>query len=139
MRDNASAGGRTGDGATEVLLVVAPDPELDAEAAERPVRRLRSEIAALDVDSVRAAPAGSAPAGAKGADPVTAGAIVVALGASGGVLTALVDTLRDWLARSAARHRVTVTIEGDTIELEHASDTERRHLIDAYVRRHSGG
>jgi hypothetical protein len=139
MRDNASAGGRTGDGATEVLLVVAPDPELDAEAAERPVRRLRSEIAALDVDSVRAAPAvtGSAPFAPAGAGP--AGAIVVALGASGGVLTALVDTVRDWLARSAARHRVTVTIDGDTIELEHASDTERRHLIDAYVRRHSGG
>jgi hypothetical protein len=139
MRDNASTTGRAADGVTEVLLVVAPDPELDAEDAERPVRQLRAEIARLDVDSVRPVPAGPVPEGAKGADPLTLGAIVVALSASGGVLTAVVDTVRDWLARSAARHRVSVTIDGDTIDLEHASDAERQHLIDAYLRRHSGG
>ncbi|GHE93442.1 effector-associated constant component EACC1 [Streptomyces fumanus] len=137
--DDVSTGGRAGDGTVEVLLVVVPDPELDAEAAERPVRRLRSEIAALDVDAVRPVPAGPVPDGAKGADPVTVGAVVVALSASGGVFTALIDTVRDWLARSAARHRVSLTIDGDTIELEHASGTERRDLIDAYIRRHSGG
>jgi hypothetical protein len=63
----------------------------------------------------------------------------VALSASGGVFTALVDTVRDWLGRSAARHRVSLTIDGDTIELERASVDERRELIEAYVRRHTGG
>lgn len=121
-----------------VMLVVAPDPEMDAEAAERPVRQLRAEIAGLDVDSVRPAPAGAAPDGAKGADSLTLGAIVVVLGASGGVFTALVETVRDWLDRSSARHRVSVTIDGDTIELERASDVERRDLVAAYIRRHTG-
>lgn len=62
----------------------------------------------------------------------------MALSASGGVLTALVGTLRDWLGRSSARHRVSLTIDGDTIDLERASEAERRELIDAYIRRHTG-
>ncbi|MFD7445194.1 hypothetical protein [Streptomyces sp. NPDC059909] len=134
-------GGRDSDHAPaviEVLLDITPDPELDPEAAERPLRRLRAEIAELDVESVRPVPVGAAPEGAKGTDPVTLGAIIVALSASGGVFTALVETLRDWLTRQSARHRVSLTVDGDTIELEHASDAERQQLIDAYVRRHSG-
>ncbi|MBT2393626.1 hypothetical protein J7E87_30515 [Streptomyces sp. ISL-1] len=126
------------DGVVNVLLVLAPDPELDPEAAERLARRLRAEIAELDVESVRPAPGGTAPDGAKGTDAVTLGAIVVALSASGGVFTALIDTVRDWLGRSSARHCVSVTIDGDTIELDRASAAERRDLIDAYIRRHTG-
>lgn len=137
MQDDVKRGGRSA-GVVEVLLVIAPDPELDTEAAERPVRQLRAEIARLDVDSVRSGPANVAPDGAKGTDPVTLGAIVVALSASGGVFNALVETVRDWLGRSSARHRVSVTIDGDTIELDRASDAERRDLIDAYIRRHTG-
>lgn len=131
--------GRAGRGLVTVRLVLLPDAESDAEAGERLAYRLRREIAALDVESVRAEEGGGVPEGAKGGDAVTLGAVVVALGASGGVLTALVGTVRDWLARSAARHRVSLTIDGDTVELERASDAERRALIEAYVRRHSGG
>ncbi|MFF4802725.1 hypothetical protein ACFY1U_30660 [Streptomyces sp. NPDC001351] len=121
----------------EVLLIVLPDPELDAEAGERVIRRLRAEIADLDVDAVHAGPNIQAPDTAKGTDAVTLGAIVVALSASGGVFTALIETVRDWLGRSSARHRVSLTIDGDTIELERASDAERQALIHAYVRRHT--
>lgn len=120
----------------DVRLVFTPDPEFDPEAAERLARRLRAEIAALDVESVRSEPGGPAPEGAKGGDVVTVGALVVAL-ASGGVFTALIDTVRDWLGRSSARHRVSVTIDGDTIELERATDAERSTLVEAYVRRHT--
>jgi hypothetical protein len=142
MQDDASI--RTGhadaraDGVLNVLLLVAPDPEMDPEAGERLARRLRAEIAELDVESVRSGPVGTTPDSAKGTDAVALGAIVVALSASGGVFTALVETLRDWLDRSSARHRVSLTIDGDTIELERASATERRDLVDAYIRRHSG-
>jgi len=125
-------------GMLNVLLDIVPDPELDPEAVERLAYRLRAEIAELDVESVRPGPGGPAPEGAKGTDAVTLGAIVVALSASGGVFTALVETLRDWLGRSSARHRVSLTIDGDTIELERASAAERRDLVDAYIRRHTG-
>ncbi|WP_405817054.1 hypothetical protein OG241_20925 [Streptomyces sp. NBC_01390] len=137
----AARPGRTGrqlDGVVDVLVAVAPDPELDAEAGERTARQLRAEIAELDIESVRAVAAGPAPDGAKGADAVTVGAIVVAVSASGGLLTTLVGTVRDWLSRSAARHRVSLTIDGDTIDLERATADERRELIEAYIRRHTG-
>jgi hypothetical protein len=143
MPDHASMGSRSPDqqpdDVVDVLLLFAPDPELDPEAGERLARRLRSEIAELDVESVRPGPEGPVPEGTKGVDAVAFGAVVVALSASGGVLTTLVDTVRDWLSRSAARHRVSLTIDGDTIELERASADERRQLVSAYVRRHTGG
>ncbi|MFJ2829251.1 hypothetical protein ACIPC1_17035 [Streptomyces sp. NPDC087263] len=141
MHDDASTespADQWADNAMEVLLVVALDPELDPEAGERGARRLRAEIADLDVESVRPGPSATPPDAAKGADAVAVGAVVVALSASGGVFTALVETVRDWLARSSARHRVSLTIDGDTIELERASEAERRDLIDAYIHRHTG-
>ena len=55
-----------------VLLVLAPDPELDPEAVEQLPRRLRSEIAELDVDLVRPE-AAATPDGAKGGDAVALG------------------------------------------------------------------
>ncbi|WP_462202649.1 effector-associated constant component EACC1 [Frankia sp. CcWB3] len=126
-------------GAVSVLVVVAPDPELDVEAGDRLTRRLRAEIGELDVESVGLAAGGSVPEGAEVADPVTVGAIVVALGTSGGVLPALVDTVRDWLARQRRAHRVSMTIDGDSIEVEQASTEQQRALVDAFVRRHSAG
>jgi hypothetical protein len=122
----------------DVLVVLEPDAESDEEEAERLSRALRAELVELDIDSVRAAAAESVPQGAKAADPVTIGAIIVALSASGGVFTSLVDTLRDWLSRNTGRHRITVTIDGDTIEIDSATAREQRALIDAYIRRHTG-
>lgn len=122
------------------MLLVALDPETDPESGERATRRLRAEVAELGgVEDVRSVPGGTAPEGAKGSDAVTAGAMVVALAASGGVFTALIETLRDWLGRQSAGHRISVTIDGDTIELERASAAERRDLVDAYIRRHVSG
>jgi hypothetical protein len=66
---------------TSLSLVVHVDPEVDPERAERLVRRLRGELAELDVASVSPVAAGPPPERAKGADPVTLGASVVAFSA----------------------------------------------------------
>ena len=134
---SSSDGDEGAGGIVNLLLVLEPDPELDPEACERLTRQLRSELAELDVESVVPAMGGTAPDGAKGTDPVTLGAVIVALSASGGVFTGLIETLRDWLGRHAGRHRISVTIDGDTIELERATAGQQRDLVDAYVRRHS--
>ena len=134
---SSSEGDADAGGIVNVLLVLEPDPELDPEACERLTRWLRSELAELDVESVGLAAGGTVPDGAKGTDPVTVGAVIVALSASGGVFTGLIETLRDWLGRHAGRHRISVTIDGDTIELERATAGQQRELVDAYVRRHS--
>jgi hypothetical protein len=124
-----------------LVLTLAPDPEqeLDDEGCERLTRQLRAELAVLDVDSIDSVIGIAAPDGAKAADPVTLGAIVVALSASGGVFTSLIETLRNWLDRNSGRHKVSVNINGDIIQLDRATTRQQRALVDAYVRRHSGG
>jgi hypothetical protein len=119
-----------------VHLTLEPDLELDPEESERLTRQLRAELAELDVESVDAPVVGMVPEGAKG-DPVAAGALLVALSAPGGVLVALIETVRDFLARHSASHRIVVTIGGDTIELDRASAAQESELVDAFVRRHA--
>lgn len=121
--------------ARQALLRLEADDDADAEELDRLARRLRAELGELDVD-LRAVP-GEVPPGARAADPVTIGSLVVAFSAAGGVFPGLVETLRDWLGRQAGKHKIKVTIDGDTVELERATSTERQQLIDAFVRRHA--
>nr|SAP16349.1 hypothetical protein BN4615_P11012 [Nonomuraea gerenzanensis] len=113
------------------------DPDTDPEREEHLVRRLRSEINQLDIESIVPVAAGELPQGAKGVDPVTLGALLVAFSASGGVFTTLIGGVQNWLDRQTGRHRIAVTIDGDTIELERASATQQRELLDAFIQRHS--
>ncbi len=124
---------------TSLLISLVPDRDSDPDAADRLTRQLRAELTELDVESVDPVTAGTTPDGAKGADPLTLGALLVAFSASGGVFPGLIGTVRDWLGRQTGKHRVTLTIDGDTIELVQASDEQQQALVDAYVRRHSAG
>ncbi len=118
-----------------VLLVPLPDPGVDPEVAEKVTRQLRAEIGDLAWESLETVPGPPAPPNAKG-DPVTVGAILLGLSASGGVLPALIGTVRDWLSRQSGKHRVAITIDGDTIELGRATADEQRQLVETFVRHH---
>jgi hypothetical protein len=120
-----------------VLLMRVPDPEADPEDAERATRQLRAEIDDVDWETLEVVSGPEAPDQAKG-DPVTVGAFLLALSASGGVLPSLINTIRDWLGRQGGSHRIAITIDGDTIELDRASAEQQRQLVDAFVHRHSG-
>jgi hypothetical protein len=121
---------------TLVVSLQLLDMDTEPEANDRVARQLRRELLELDVESVVGTPEGQAPSDAKG-DPVTIGALIVALSASGGVLTTVIATLKEWLSRRADGRRVSVTIGGDTIELSATSSQERRDLIDAFIQRHT--
>ncbi len=136
MNGSPEAGGLIG---MRVELLPDVDADMDADLHDRLTRRLRRELSEAGVESIRTAPGGPAPEGAKSPDPVTVGALLVAFSASGGVFTSLVGVLQDWLDRQSARHRIVVTVDGDSLELERATAAERRELIGAFVRRHSGG
>jgi len=118
----------------ELRLALEPEPVADAEEADRLGRQLRRELRELDVDDVRAAD-GTAPPGAKG-DVASIGEWLITLSAGGGVFATVVATVKEWLARRGGAHKVTLTIDGDTIELSAASDRERAELVEAFVRRH---
>ena len=61
---------------------------------------------------------------------------LVTLSGGGGVVAPVIGTIKAWLARGAGAHKVTVTIDGDTLELGRATDAERAEIVDAFVRRH---
>ena len=119
-----------------VLLVPLPDPEVDPEVAEKVTRQLRAELNDLAWETLETVSGPPAPANAKG-DPVTVGALVLGLSATGGVLPTLIGTVRDWLGRQSGKHRIAITIDGDTIELGRATAEEQRQLVDTFVRNHS--
>ncbi|MGH3938462.1 MAG: effector-associated constant component EACC1 [Pseudonocardiaceae bacterium] len=126
-------------GLRAVPVVLEPEPDTDPDEAERSVRCLRAELTELDVESIPWVTSGAAPELTKGIDPATLAALLITLSDPSGTLTRLIETARDWLARNAAAHRLSVTINGRTIVLENASAQERSALIDAYIRRHEVG
>lgn len=120
----------------EVLVTLEPDTEATPEEVDVLSQRLRTEVARLDIEALkRVSPETDAPVGAKG-DPVIWTSMLVSLSAAGGVFTSLLALLQDWIGRQATAQRISVTIGDDKIELDRASDDERRHLIEAFVRRH---
>jgi hypothetical protein len=121
-----------------VDLLVALEPEAGADAEEIDLlgRSLRRELGSLDVDAVSPVPAGAAPHGSKGIDAASATELLVTLSASGGVFATVVVTVKDWLARRSGGHKITLSVDGDTLELDAASPAERAELIDTFVRRH---
>jgi hypothetical protein len=67
------------------------------------------------------------PLSAKGVDPFSLGALLITLTAAGGVVTTVIETAWDWLARHATTRRISVTIDGDTIVLERAPRRSETH------------
>jgi hypothetical protein len=119
----------------DVLVALEPEAGADAEETDRLSRQLRQELRSLDVAEVTPLGAGEAPAGAKG-DVAAVAQWLVTLSASGGVVATVVATVRDWLGRRSDGHKVTLTIDGDSLELSSATPAERAELIDTFVRRH---
>ncbi|MEV6637793.1 hypothetical protein AB0M54_44400 [Actinoplanes sp. NPDC051470] len=74
-------------------VVVVPDPDADAQERDELVRRLRAEVAEQEFDLVADPAAGPVPDGAKAADPAGVDSLIIALAASGGVLTSLIAGL----------------------------------------------
>jgi Effector Associated Constant Component 1 len=120
----------------ELLVVIEPDADADAEEIDRLGRQLRRELRSLDVDDVVPAGDGAAPAGSKGADAASVTELLVTLSASGGVFAMVVATVKDWVGRRSGAGKVSLTIDGDTLELDGATAAEREELIDTFVRRH---
>jgi hypothetical protein len=120
----------------ELRVVLEPDPEADPEDRERLGRQLRDELRALDVDDVEAAGAPPPPSGAKSGAAASLTEWLVTLSAGGGVFATGVATLKDWLGRRAGGHKISITVDGDTLELSSATPAERAELIDTFVRRH---
>ena len=121
--------------AADLELSVDAGPGADPEELERLARGLRAELLELDVESVEPAADGPPPAGARAAEALMVGALVVRLARDSEKFAALVRTVRGWLGNGAGRS-VKLELDGDTLELTGSSDEERQRLIEAWIERH---
>ncbi len=112
----------------------------DAERLAMLTGYLRSELLQLDVEDVKALPAGEPPPGARGFDAATAGALMIALGQSAEGLRSVVSAIRGWLRRGEGKGRaVRLELGGDALELSQASTADQERLIELFVSRHKTG
>jgi hypothetical protein len=123
-------------GTVELTVVLEPDPDTDPEDRERLGRQLRDELRELDVDEVATVESAPAPPGAKSGAAASVTEWLVTLSGGGGVFVTVLGTIKAWLGGRAGTHKVTVTIDGDTLELSSATAAERAELLETFVRRH---
>jgi hypothetical protein len=121
----------------QLILNIDAGPEADVEELEQLTLQLRGELVELDVEAVDLVRAGEVPDRAKAGDPITWGALLVALTASGGVLTTLINAIQSWLTRHE-RRSVTLEIDGDRLEVTGVSVEEQQQMINAWINRHRG-
>lgn len=101
---------------------------------------LRAELLQLDVEDVKALPAGEPPPGARVFGTATIGALLIALGQSVEGLRSVVSVIRHWLRRGEGTGRaVRLELGGDALELSQASAADQERLIEVFIRRHTAG
>jgi hypothetical protein len=122
---------------TELILSLS-ERDVSAEQLETAGGLLREDLLALDVAAVHALPSGAAPPDTRGVDAMTVGAFLVSLPATPALLSAVIDVVRGWVARSGGRS-VRVEIDGDSLELSQVSAEEQSRLIDDWLSRRAAG
>lgn len=113
----------------------------DPEELERITNNLRGDL--IEVDAIENVDLVTKegelpPEGSKsGAEVAALGSLVVTLGATAAssVIPKLTNTLQSWLTRNE-RHKISLEIGGDKLEVTGISDKERQRLIDTWISRH---
>ncbi|GID26131.1 hypothetical protein C8E87_4788 [Paractinoplanes brasiliensis] len=119
------------------MRVFLSEDGADAERLGTLTGQLRSELRQLDIDDVRALPAGPPPPGSRAFATETVGAILVLIGQNPDVLRSVVEAVRGWLGRSDGTKRtVRLELGDDVLELSEATADDQRRLIDLFVSRH---
>ncbi len=115
--------------------------EDDADAARLAelTRYLRAELLQLDVDDITALPGAAPPAGSRGVGSVEVSGLLVMLGQSVDALRSVVAAVTAWAGRGGGTRRtIRLELDGDALELSHASAADQERLISLFVSRHSG-
>jgi len=119
----------------ELWVELSPNRDIDAEEMAQLTIRLRHQLLDLDVIAVKPTGTGEVPVNAKGVDLLAFGGLLVQF-ADSNILRSLVDTVRSWLGRKQNRS-ITLTLDGDSLELTSVSSAEQQRLIDLWVNRHA--
>ncbi len=123
---------------THLTLTLDGGPEADAKDIEKMAQRLRDELQELEVEAVKFAEK-QAPDGSKAGLDIDWTTLLVALAASGGVLTSLIAAIQAWLLRNQ-ESSVTMKIGGDELTIAGAGpySEEQKQVIAQWSSRHKG-
>ena len=109
----------------------------DPEYLEQLTVQLSNEISALDVLSVEPDHSGLAPAGTRGVDAATVGALVVSLTPALDALGGLVSTIIHWLRGGDAKRTIRLKIGDDELELMGTDAKTQHRLVEEWIRAHA--
>jgi hypothetical protein len=124
----------------EDLRLQLSEQGADAERLAMLTGYLRTELLRLDVEDVKALPAGQPPPGSRALDGATVGGLLIALGQSAEGLRLVVSAIKGWLRRGEGKGRtVRLELGGDALELSQASTADQDRLIEMFVSRHATG
>jgi hypothetical protein len=123
---------------SQITVFIGSDSDFDTypEDLERFTQSLHREILSLDVESVDLLKGGEPPSNTKVGDPISWGAIIVTLLATGGVITTLINAIQAWLTQYE-RRSITLEINGDKLQITGISSEEQKRLIDAWIDRNT--
>lgn len=94
-----------------------------------------SEAGAVPVRTQTSPP----PSGAKAGDLAVLGVLTYSIVSSPEMFTAVLTLVRDWLGARTARRvtRVRIEINGDSLEIDRATDDEQSDLVQAFINHHN--
>ncbi len=117
-------------------LCIDTGSEADAEELAALAGQLREQLLELEIESAEPATVGPAPPGTRAGEILIAGALTVMLAQSPGLLTAIVETVKSWVALSGERS-VKLEVDGDVLEVNGITRSDQRELIQAWIDRHA--
>ncbi len=135
-RDPSIAGQAMAERVTRLGLCIETGPEADADELAALAVQLREQLLELDIESAEPATVGQAPPGTRAGEILVAGALTVMLIRSSGLLTALVETVKSWVALSGGRS-VKLEVDGDVLEVTGITRADQRELIQTWIDRHA--
>jgi hypothetical protein len=121
------------------LRIQLAESGADAERVDQLTGYLRQELLELDVDDVKALPAGDPPPGSRAFEAAVVGGLIVTFAEAAQGVRSVVSTIRSWLARgSGVKRTIRLELDGDVLELSEVSETEQTRLIELFLTKHSG-
>jgi hypothetical protein len=110
--------------------------DIAPEELEHSTSQLLGELRELEFISIETVAGPPPPSGTRSGEAMTLGQIIVALTASGGVLTALIGVLKDRVARAPGS--ITIEMGGDKLTIVDPSNQAEQSLTDAWIAKHRG-
>ncbi|HEX8073365.1 MAG TPA: hypothetical protein VF545_00145 [Thermoleophilaceae bacterium] len=122
--------------AAELEVQLAIEGDAPAEELDQLTLALRQELLELDVDAVDRPRAEAPPPGARAAEVLGLGGLVITLAPQ--LLGTVLATLRSWLSRDGGRS-AKLQLGDDVLELSNATPDQQDQMIAAFLARHADG